>query len=89
MFLDKNIKINYLKIRKEDIDQYVFLNPSGHLLKVNEMGKKILELSDGTRTINDIINIITNLYDVDYSVAASDIKKFIENLKICGLVSYI
>ena len=88
MLTKENIKIHYSSIRKESDDQYLFISKQGTLLKINSLGKVILELCDGSRNIFDIATIINNTYDVDYNSLLNDIQIFINKLEICNVVSY-
>lgn len=46
----------------------------------------ILELCDGEKTLDDIISIIINKYDVDYSTCSKDVKSCIGQLEELGLI---
>lgn len=60
----------------------VLVTPSDGGVKVlNGCGSRIWELIDGTRSIEQIVEVIVSEYDVKRETAAEDIDSFIEELK--------
>jgi hypothetical protein len=47
---------------------------------LNETGAFIWEHINGKRNVEEIINILTTEYDIDYETASNDIFTFIENM---------
>ena len=47
---------------------------------LNETGAFIWELIDGTRNIEEIINSVTEEYDIDHESAVEDVFSFINNM---------
>ena len=47
---------------------------------LNESGAFIWELIDGKRNIGEIINTLTEEYDIDHASAAKDVFSFIEDM---------
>jgi hypothetical protein len=48
---------------------------------LNPVGTRVWELVDGTRTVEDIVKIIVEEYDVDESTAGADVRKLVEDFK--------
>src|SRR5206468_3806894 len=46
----------------------------------NEVGSRILDLADGTRTLQGIVDVIVTEYDVDPEVAAKDAEALVSEL---------
>ncbi|MGB9760036.1 MAG: PqqD family peptide modification chaperone [Thermoproteota archaeon] len=50
-------------IRNMDVfwkNSFDLIDSSGKIIKLNQLTKRILELSDGTRTIEELIQVISN-----------------------------
>jgi methyltransferase-like protein len=47
---------------------------------LNETGAFIWEQIDGKRSIEEIINILTEEYDIDFKNAETDVFSFVENM---------
>ncbi len=64
------------------IDQMVIINFNSErqFHQTNEVGALIWELCDGTHSIPQIVESITNDFDVDYQIAESDCLDFISEL---------
>ena len=50
------------------------------LLGLNDVGRRIWELSDGTRSIDQIVETVTMEFEVPREVAKADTSRFIEEL---------
>ncbi len=46
----------------------------------NTVGARVWELCDGTRSVNDVVDVIVGEYDVDRARAQADVVAFIEEL---------
>lgn len=69
-------------------DQAVLLDiESGQYFALNEVGKRVWDLCDGTRTVAQVANSICSGYDVMEEVALSDTSALLEALAGVGLVS--
>ena len=59
----------------------VIVIPEGNIVKVlNDVGSRIWELADGTRTVDEITQIIYDEYEVDRDQAKKDVIEFVEEL---------
>ncbi|NHV06871.1 MAG: PqqD family protein [Thaumarchaeota archaeon] len=50
-------------IRNLDVfwkDDFVLIDSSGKVIKLNQLTKRVLELSDGTRTVEELVQIISH-----------------------------
>jgi len=45
---------------------------------LNETGAFIWELINGKRSVEEIINVVTTEYEIDYETASKDVFSFIE-----------
>lgn len=81
----KKISIYKTKIIKEDND-YLLITPYGKLIKINNLGKHILDLSKENNKISYIINTISNEYSISIKQATDDILNFIHNMELCGVI---
>lgn len=85
---DYNYKphVKHIKIRREDDNSYVMMNPYGRILKINSVSKEIIELCNGKNTINDIVGKIAKQdKDVKNSVEII-IQEFLEKLAYCKIL---
>lgn len=57
------------------------LNDIQSIYTLNTVATRILELIDGKRTLEKIVNIIVDEFDVEYEKANKAIIEFIEDLK--------
>ncbi len=63
-------------------DEAVIVTPEENLVKVlNEVGSRIWELADGTRTVGEIAEAIYIEFEVDKTQAEEDVVKFVEELE--------
>jgi hypothetical protein len=56
------------------------LADTGQVLVLNEVGGRIWELADGSRTIAEIARILTDEYDVSEEQALRDVSEFVQQL---------
>jgi len=62
-------------------DEAVLVLPdSGQVLVLNQVGGRIWELADGTRTVAEIAKVIVDEYEVTEEQALADVQAFIEKL---------
>lgn len=81
------IIVSKYRIRQENIDEFLIMSPYGKTIKINSIGKFILDLCNGENTINQIVNKITDIYDIDSTIVLNDVYNFINKLKLCGLIN--
>ena len=59
-----------------------------NLVKVlNEVGSRIWELTDGTRTVREIAEVIYTEYEIDKDQAEQDVVEFVEELEKSNMVT--
>ena len=63
-----------------DGEAVIVLPESSQVNVLNEVGSRIWELIDGTRSIGEITEIIVAEYDVSAEQAERDVEEFIEEL---------
>lgn len=69
-------------------DQAVLLDiESGEYFALNDVGKSVWDLCDGTRTVAEVADAICSGYDVMEEVALTDTSSLLEALAGVGLVS--
>jgi hypothetical protein len=54
---------------------------------LNEVGARIWELLDGTRTLEEISSVVTNEYDVASGEAKRDVEEFVSQLEELGMLT--
>ena len=54
---------------------------------LNETGAFIWEQIDGKRTIEDIIELVTQEYDIDKDAASNDVLEFVRNMHMYLIIS--
>ena len=59
---------------------------SGEYFALNEVGKRVWDLCDGTRTVLQVADTIRSEYDVSADTALDDTGALLENLAGAGLV---
>ena len=59
---------------------------SGEYFSLNEVGGMVWELCDGSRSVEDVAELISSEFDVDTSAALSDAIELLESLVGAGLV---
>jgi pyrroloquinoline quinone biosynthesis protein D len=70
--------------------EIVFLNlDNAYYYSANEVGSRIWELCDGTRTIDEIVRELSLEYNVLAEDCAADVTFFIEELSKEGLIAYV
>ena len=68
------------------LEAVLVLPSQGKIEVLNEIGARIWSVSDGTSTINEIINMICAEYSIDPDVARKDVLEFIEKLCQKGII---
>ncbi len=68
-------------------DELALLDPkSGQYFTLNQTGSVVWQHLDRPRSMQDIVQIITEKFDIDPSVCESDIKELITQLNDAGLI---
>lgn len=80
----KLIKNPRYRVEKEGF--IVYFGPEYPFLFTNLIGKRILDFCNGENTTKEIIDKITNEFDVPLNRVKKEVSEFIEKLKVLGLV---
>jgi Coenzyme PQQ synthesis protein D (PqqD) len=62
---------------------------SGEYFALNDVGKRVWDLCDGTRTVAQVADVICSEYDVPANTALDDSVALLENLAGAGLVTEV
>lgn len=57
------------------------------LIGLNEVGARVWELADGTRTVGEIAAILERKFEVDLDEAAADVSRFVDVLASHGAIT--
>ncbi|MED7789084.1 PqqD family protein [Francisella sp. 19X1-34] len=76
-------QIGQLQLNESDI---LFHHPMGNSYQVNEVAKKIINLLQKDKTIQEIIENLNNEYDTSEQELYIDVSDFISKLKIYNLI---
>ncbi len=68
---------------------FLFMPSTGESFTLNEIGKEILRLMQSGSTSDEIINIISNSFEVDKTSFEKDLEDFIGQLKNYNLLKKI
>ena len=82
----KLFRNNNNKIRRECDGTFLVLNPFCVLIKLNNIGKIILDSCIGKYTRQDLTNMLFKEYDIPYETIEKDVSEKVEKLIIAGLV---
>ena len=82
MKLTKEYPVPHPQVAARIIDgeAVIVLPQSGQVNVLNEVGSRIWELIDGTRSVSEITEIIVTEYDVTAEQAELDVNEFIQEL---------
>lgn len=88
MSTDQWPRMDTAAVVTQDSSSTTVLNPiSGRIFVINDVGKRILELSDGTRTIDQIAaEITTEFHGAQVSETLRDVGEFLEGCVDASLV---
>ncbi len=74
-------------MQQVDGDSVLLDIDSGEYFSLNEVGSRVWELCDGTRSLASIAEAICAQYEVQPSTALSDASELLESLAGAGLVA--
>ena len=63
-----------------DGEAVLVLSDSGQAQVLNEVGARVWELADGSRSLAQIVNAVTDEFDVGVEEATGDVLAFVERL---------
>ena len=93
---DYGVNINSVIIKNEEIDdtdldgEKVMMNlDNGQYFMMNEVGSRIWELIEGNTPIVNIIETLTNEYDVDEETCENTVIEFLGRLKDADLIKVV
>jgi hypothetical protein len=73
------------KLRREE-DDWIVMSPSGKMLAVNDSAKKVIDLSDGTRSFGDIAQIIARSGNADATQVSEELWQATKGLEKAGVL---
>ena len=71
-----------------DGEAVLILSDDSEINVLNEVGSRIFELADGTRTVAEIANMIGGEYDISAEDATTDVVEFLDNLVAENVMEY-
>ena len=74
-----------IRFRIVDDEAVVVRQAAGEVLVLNEVGGRVLELFDGSRTVADLSRILAAEYDVEPAALTADLLAFARDLEAVGL----
>lgn len=80
--LDKRVRF-----RRFEDEGIVVNQKSAEALVISEVGTRLLELADGTRTLEQCAALLGEEFDADAEVIAADVMRFAEELVAAGIVA--
>lgn len=68
----------------------VIITPAENMVRMlNEVGSRVWELADGTRTVEEIAQALTEEFAVDLAEARASATAFVDELAAKGLVAFV
>lgn len=77
---DVTVKKPDIVTRASDDELVVVLPEQGKFIVLNATGTRVLELSDGTRTLREIAAAIASEFDADQAIVEGDVLRFAGSL---------
>lgn len=74
------------RVRFQSVGGRRILVQRDQTFELDDVGGRIWELCDGTRSAEDIAGTLTQEYDVPFEQALADLHEFVEDLKAKGLL---
>ena len=71
-----------------DGEAVLILSDDSEINVLNEVGSRIFELADGTRTVAEIASIIGSEYDISSEDATTDVIEFLDSLVAENVMEY-
>lgn len=87
------VNVRHLPERKHDVqlrehgDRSVLVKPSGGTYALNPTARAIWELCDGTTTIDELAEAISQVFAIDEATATRDVAVTVEQLQAADLVT--
>jgi len=78
-----------VRFRRVFDEAVVIHQEKAEALVLNEVGASFLELCDGKRSVQQIIDLMAEQYDIGLDVLAKDIQAFVLELSENGLITEI
>lgn len=73
-------------VRKEDQECVILLPEDGKVIVLNNTGQEILEWIDGLHTVQQIADLLQQVYNLTTEQACQDVCLFLESLQKRGLI---
>ena len=65
----------------------IVLPAQGEVIVLNDVGSRVWELADGARTVQDIVEVIVDEYEVRPEMAKWDVEEFLTSLEARQAIS--
>ena len=76
-----------VRFRRFEDEGIVVNQKSAEALVISEVGTRLLEMADGTRTLEQCAAILGEEFDADREAIAADVVRFAEELVAAGIVA--
>jgi hypothetical protein len=76
-----------VRFRRFEEEGIVINQKTAEALVISEVATRLLEMSDGTRTLEDCTAQLAEEFDADTEVIAQDVVRFAEDLVSAGLAA--
>ena len=73
------------RFRRIGDEGVVVQQAAAEVLVINDTAARLMELSDGTRTIGDVANAIAEDFDVEHDAVTRDLLRFADELIAAGV----
>ncbi|MEL7061314.1 MAG: PqqD family protein [Acidobacteriota bacterium] len=78
-----------VRFRLIDREGVVLRQDAGETLVLNEVGARILDLLDGSNSLDDVVQALHDEYEADLEAITSDVEAFASELLELGLVEQV
>lgn len=79
----------HVRFRRFEEEGVIIQQTNAEALVVNELGSRLLEIADGTRTLREIVTLLASEYDEAHDVIERDLLGFAQELVDAGVVRVV
>ena len=88
--LDSRLKLGpEARFRRVGDEGVVVQQAAAEVMVINDTAARLVELSDGTRTIADCASVIESDFDVEHDAVTRDLLRFAEELIAAGVAKIV
>ena len=77
-----------VRLHDRETRSYLVVPDGGVAHELNPTARAVWELCDGTTTVDELVDAITQLFSVDRDVAVADVLGIVGQLEAAGLVGW-